>query len=152
MTPMVQKWTKTCIANMEYTRQLYIIKKLLYKVLQYLPMLCHEIGYTLKYIQTVQTEGQRRLLQILGTQTMNFPSTKIPLTLTLKTMKIINLIKVRCCDCKSLPQLTAQIDTVTEWRDMGTIFFAPPLPPPPVKLLNHKESPLKRKKHQNYSL
>ena len=136
---------------MEYTRQLYIIKKLLYKVLQYLPMLCHEIGYTLKYIQTVQTEGQRRLLQILGTQTMNFPSTKIPLTLTLKTMKIINLIKVRCCDCKSLPQLTAQIDTVTEWRDMGTSFFAPPLPPP-VKLLNHKESPLKRKKHQNYSL
>ena len=131
---------------MEYTRQLYIIKKLLYKVLQYLPMLCHEIGYTLKYIQTVQTEGQRRLLQILGTQTMNFPSTKIPLTLTLKTMKIINLIKVKCCDCKSLRQLTAQIDTVTEWRDMGTSFFAP-LHPPPVRLLSHKESPLKRKKH-----
>ena len=151
MTPMVQKWTQTCIANMEYTRQLYIIKKLLYRVLQYLPMLCHEIEYTLKYIQTVQTEGQRRMLQILGTQTMNFPSTKIPLTLTLKTMKIINLIKVRSCDCKSLPQLTAQIDTVTEWRDMGTSFFAPPSSPP-VKLLNHKESPLKRKKHQNYSL
>ena len=99
---------------MEYTRKLYIIKRLLYRVLQYLPMLCHEIGYTLKYIQTVQTEGQRRLLQILGTQTMNFPSTKIPLTLTLKTMKMINLIKVKCCDCKSLPQLTVQINIVTE--------------------------------------